>query len=403
MRLNLRSRRGLALATALAALVLIGALIAGTFFLSMQNYRVGRASLETDRALTVAEYGQNMMLKDWQQTWPANLKVGDTLKQVFTTEAGSADTVVATRIRFNMFWLVSSGHATTGVDGSARRRTGLLVRMSVPQIPFPAAFSSASTSALSGNFTGTGSDATPTTWSDCPPPVDPVAAVASTAVSNITGSGSGCGSFGCLTGDPQRLATPDAADQTKILDHWNDLTARANKVIASSSTPLSPAPSLTGTACNTASTSNWGDPLRASPAGPCESYLPIIHITCSIAGSLCLQGSNLTGGGAPPGKWQTVGGGGRGQGILLVDGNLNIEGGFQWVGPIIVKGNVRTAGTGNKVTGGIHALNIGCILLTCNHLTGTSSIIYSACALDKTLSANAFPTVAKQHAWADMF
>ena len=46
MSLDTRPRRGMAMATALVAIVLIGALIAGTFFVSTQDYRVGRASLD---------------------------------------------------------------------------------------------------------------------------------------------------------------------------------------------------------------------------------------------------------------------------------------------------------------------------------------------------------------------
>lgn len=409
MSLTLRARRGLAMATALVAIVLIGALIAATFFISMQDYRVGRTSLDSDRALTVAEYGQTMAYKDWTAAvWNQNLKVGDTLKRVYTTEAGTTDTVTVTRLRFNMFWVVSSGRTESGTESSeGRARTGMLVRMDTPSWPFPGAFSAASTVVASGNYTGSGNDAVPLGWSDCPPTGDAIAAVASTSTANITGVGSGCASFGCLTGTPKTLGTADAADQAKILDQWNDLVAMADKIIPSSGTALSVNPSLTGTACNTASTTNWGDPLRASPAGACENYYPIIHITCSVVGALCLQGGNITGGGAPPGKWQFLAGGGRGQGILLVDGNLNIAGNFEWVGPIIVKGNVRTGGNGNKVTGAIQALNIGCIptvaVPNCNYLQGTSSVNYSSCALNKILALKAKPTIARHHAWADMF
>jgi hypothetical protein len=407
---DLRQRRGMAMATALIAIVLIGALIAGTFFVSMQDYRIGRNSLSADRALTVAEYGQNRMLTDWDATtWNLNMKTGDTLKKVFTTEAGSLDTVTVTRLRYNMFWVVSNGwtETGTGITTESRRRTGLLIRMDTPQWPFPGAFTSASTVALSGSFTGTGNDASPLGWSDCPPNSDDVAAVASTSTANITGSGAGCAGFACISGTPSSTAaTADAADQAKILDDWNDLVAGANKVISASASPIAPSPTLTGLLCNTGDVNNWGDPLRLLPAGACESYYPTIYISCTVVGATCPQGSNLTGAGAPPGKWQTIAGGaggGRGQGILLVDGNLNIAGNFEWVGPVIVKGNVRTAGTGNKVTGGIHALNIGCTTTPCNYLQGTSSVNYSSCALSKIMALKAKPTVAKHHAWADMF
>ena len=397
MFLHLRPRRGLAMATALTAIVLIGTLIAATFFVSMQDYRVGRNSLDTGRALTVAEYGQTMALKDWTAAvWNQNLKVGDTLKQVYTTGAGTTDTVTVTRIRYNMFWVVSSGRTgSNDVNTGGHRRTGMLVRMDTPLWPFPGAFSAASTVNLAGNYTGSGADAAPTGWSDCPPVGDPIAAVASTAVGNITGQGSGCSSFGCLTGTPQRLATPDAADQTKVLDGWDDLTSRADKVYAASATVslTQRAPSYDAAGnCNTADTKNWGDPARATPtAGKCENYFPIIWITSAVKGSL--------------GVTQQISQG-IGQGIILVDGNLSLTGNFEWVGPIIVKGNVSTSGNGNKALGAIEALNIGCVSspsAPCNSLSGTSSIAYSSCAIDKIMSLKAYPTVARHHAWADMF
>ena len=410
MSLHSRPRRGMAVAVALVAIVLIGALIAGTFFFSTQDYRVGRMSLDTDRALTAAEFGQTTALKDWTAAvWNQNLKIGDTLKRVYATGGSSTDTVTVTRIKYNMFWVVSSGRSESGnVSSEGRRRTGMLVRMDTPLFPFPGAFTGATTVDLSGSYTGTGNDAAPTGWTDCPPAGDGIAAVASVTVSNVTGSGSGCASYGCITGSPNKVSgTPDAADQAKILDGWDDLVAAADKNIVSSATALAPTPSLSGSACNTAAISNWGDPSRASPAGACESYFPIVHITCGgVYGATCSLGDAITGSGAPTGKWQYVAGGGggaKGQGLLLVDGNLNIAGNFEWVGPIIVRGNVRTAGTGNKVTGGIHALNVGCTASTCNILAGTSSVNYSSCAIDKVMSLKAKPTIARHHAWAEMF
>jgi len=49
-------------------------------------------------------------------------------------------------------------------------------------------------------------------------------------------------------------------------------------------------------------------------------------------------------------------GGTSGCGILLVEGDLNLDGGFSWYGPVIVTGSVTYAGGGNKhLTGAILA------------------------------------------------
>src|SRR3989454_12548566 len=61
-----------------------------------------------------------------------------------------------------------------------------------------------------------------------------------------------------------------------------------------------------------------------NPAGKCASYFPIVH----ILGSASINGV-------------------QGQGILLVDGSLDVQGGFQWFGITIVRGTLKTAGGGN--------------------------------------------------------
>src|SRR5690242_10249921 len=55
MQLTSKRREGFALAVAIGAIVVIGALIAGAFFASSQQFRVGRNTLLQTRARTAAE------------------------------------------------------------------------------------------------------------------------------------------------------------------------------------------------------------------------------------------------------------------------------------------------------------------------------------------------------------
>lgn len=382
-------RKGLALATALIAIVLIGALIAGTFFVTTQEYRVARSSLGTPRALSAAEYGQNMVLNDWTNTWNESMKTGDTIKRVYNAGSGTTDTVVMTRLRFNMFWVVSTGRVGYDQSSVSRRRTGMLIRLDTPEIPFPGAFSGAKSVAIAGNFAASGNDSIPAGWSDCPPAGPQKAAIASTTTSNVTTTG-GCSGGSCLTGNPKILGDATVADTTKVLDGWNDLVSQANivldQVLNPTISPIKPSYKADGS-CNTADSKNWGDPARNIIPGKCEDYFPIIHLKSSVTGSL--------------GPLTTISAG-SGQGIILVDGNLSISGNINWVGPIIVKGNVSTSGTGNKTLGGIQALNQGCVT-ACNTLSGTSNATYSSCTIMKIMSLKAKPVVARHHAWADMF
>jgi hypothetical protein len=47
-------------------------------------------------------------------------------------------------------------------------------------------------------------------------------------------------------------------------------------------------------------------------------------------------------------------GGSSGCGTLIVEGNLNVNGGFLWYGPVIVTGTITFSGGGDKnITGGV--------------------------------------------------
>ena len=77
-------------------------------------------------------------------------------------------------------------------------------------------------------------------------------------------------------------------------------------------------------------------------------------------------------------------GGGSGCGTLLVEGDLNIHGGFTWYGPILVTGSVTMTGGGNKnVTGAILAGSSA----DADLVGGNASIVYCSQAItNQTLS-----------------
>ena len=114
------------------------------------------------------------------------------------------------------------------------------------------------------------------------------------------------------------------------------------------------APIVAGGTC-AASTipANWGEPNHAVPASPCESYFPVIH----VAGNLKLTS-------------------GRGQGILLVDGDLEVAGNFSFMGAVIVRGGLKMSGTGNKIVGATMAATVS---VDDNvSLSGNTSVLYSS-------------------------
>jgi hypothetical protein len=125
---------------------------------------------------------------------------------------------------------------------------------------------------------------------------------------------------------------------------------------------------------------NWGDPYRAvlpTPPGQCEGYYPVIHVLGDVHIS-----------------------GGRGQGVLLVDGDLFVTGGFDFTGAVIVRGSMHTAGTGAHFSGAVMAANVD---FEDDLISGNSTIRYSSCALLNALSGNAYPLAVRDRAWVDVF
>jgi hypothetical protein len=92
---------------------------------------------------------------------------------------------------------------------------------------------------------------------------------------------------------------------------------------------------------------------------------------------------------------------GRGEGVLLVDGDLEIRGNVEFTGLIIVTGKLKSNGTGNKITGGVLAQNADLGDLTT--LIGNPVANYSACAVSKALSASASTRPLAERSWAQLY
>ena len=94
--------------------------------------------------------------------------------------------------------------------------------------------------------------------------------------------------------------------------------------------------------------------------------------------------------------------GGVGQGILLVDGTLDLRGNFAFYGLIIVQGNFGTQGSGNRVIGGILAGNAS---LQTQSLVGGSVVQTSTCALRRAIENNPVltrPRPLAERSWVDL-
>jgi hypothetical protein len=126
---------------------------------------------------------------------------------------------------------------------------------------------------------------------------------------------------------------------------------------------------------------NWGDALN--PTQPCGTYFPIVHITGT--GTTTINGT-------------------QGQGILLVDGGLAIQGGFQWYGIAIIQGNLKTAGGGGSVAHFFGATMVhDSVSVGSNQVTGSANILYSSCAIVRALEMTQPGALMRSRSWVALF
>lgn len=376
------NRNGIALMVAIFAIVIIGLAVAGAHYASTQEFRVARNSVNETRAFAASEFGHTSVLTEWNAGM-VNLAQGDTLTRFYPNVEGDASaTVRFTRLNQGTFWVVSEGVAGVGTQLEARRRTGTILRLDIPTVRVLGAVTTRlGEMSMSGTATMNGADNNPPGW-DCP---STGPAVAGLAVPDTTAANYSSSSSVPITGAPPVSETSVAADTSTYSNFgsytYESLAAMATLVYTGNASSIFP--SLDGGGnCNTANTKNWGEPWRPPTAGTvpaCQDYFPIIHAT--------------------PATFQFSSG--RGQGILLVDGDFVASGGTEFKGLIVVKGKFTTSGGGIKVHGALLARNIGNAK---NTMSGSTNIQFSRCAIQTVLArAASRPRLAPSRAWADMF
>lgn len=363
-------RHGFALPVTLFAMVVIGAVVTGGFYLSLQEQRV---SLSTDlgsRAFDIAEFGLNEARGTWKNSDLEPIATEDTFPPV-TVNAGSRPLgsyrLRARRLATNLFLVTSEGTVTAGAR-SASRRLSVVVHTSAPAMPAPTAVAVYGGLTLGGNAQISGVEP-----SDCDTGVDVagVTAYDSTKVDS--------GSRDRLSGNPP-LSQNTALDTASLSSFGSvrlaDLIASATKVYAPGESELNMGPVLTpDSSCDTSVRRNWGDP---GGTGPCADEYPIIY----AQGDLHLKT-------------------GKGQGILIVEGNLKASGNFAFYGVVIVKGGMETSGTGNHMEGSVIVHGNG-MLDSESTTTGNSLVQYSKCRVENAFRAALRPRPLSSRSWIDL-
>ncbi|MGH7607864.1 MAG: hypothetical protein ACREME_11045 [Gemmatimonadales bacterium] len=382
------NERGIALAVAMFAIVVCGALIAGALFLGTQEQRVGENAHRFEQALGIVETGAPEIIAAWDPNVINQMGIYplDTFLIPERATAGGTGSYGGAlyKINRNLYYIDLTGVDSMSRDpsrafrrrgGGSRQRLGMLVRIRPIQIPTTGAFTSQGNVTYRGNALIDGTDHQPNaTWSDClaPDSVKPAFYVDGTV------------SKGGV--QAQAIGNPVVQQDTAINDNtfevfgdlaYADLAARANiKLAGGFYAPIQPS-SVAGV-CNRNDPRNWGD--GQNHLAPCGSYFPIVH----VAGDLELQ------------NWQ-------GQGILLVDGNMTVTGQFEYFGIVIVKGIMTTSG------GGAAAAHFHGTVLAKNEsggmsdIGGAAKVRFSKCAIVQALNMTSFGALARSRSWIRVY
>lgn len=387
---RLADERGMALAVAIFALVVVGALVAGAFYAGNLEQRTGRNAVYASEAADAAEAGANYVLSDWDQFNLNNLAVNDSATVPLTTSLGARVSVTPKVIRLNNdLFLVRTLGRRTRADGTvlAQRAVAQLARLSYVNANAKAAVTVTKPIKFNGNaFNVIGNDSVPKGWAG---ETGCTRAGNQAGVRSATTTGAAPADADNLFGNPPQVAN-DATITNDFFNIFGDVTFDELKKSADIVLPLTTpyngaAPSLTaGTPqrCNTADQLNWGEPHRsgAGYTAQCVNYFPIIYAS----------GSQLK-----------LASGARGQGLLLLEGDLEIVGGFEFSGLIVAKGGIKISGNGNKITGALLAQDVA--IDDQNSISGNTTLQFSSCAINKAVQGSAFAEPLTHRSWVQVY
>ena len=386
------SREGFALSTTIVALVVIGLLVTGGFFAASQEGRISTSSADADVALRVAEHGINTAVGTWTVGSLSNVeKHGPTsiALKVGGRTIGTA-TVEARRLGDRLYFVTSTGRVARG---NAERKLGMLVRTIEMEAKTDRAVSTYSPIEVSGSSVVSGEDKPNPAWpaDECPESQGMKTGIVARDTSLVT-KGSAKAQ---IIGNPPKAEDPSITRENLVnFGEWDldDLIENADKrVPPGTNNPPVEAKTRSDGTCDVGERYNWGAPN--DPNHPCHDYFPIIY----AEGDLDLQSQ------------------GRGQGILIVNGNLGIRGGFEFSGIIIVRGKIETGGGDSKIYGSVIILGENtsekskikdCDTEGCTtEMNGNPIIHLSTCAIDRAVKNN--PALSRiipiaERSWVDL-
>jgi hypothetical protein len=354
-------REGFALVAALFGLVLIGAIVTGSFFAVSQEASGSRSNSAATEAFYLAEQGLAQAIGSWNVAQVENAADG---APVETTVPGGSYTITVRHLGGRLYLVESTGiEAPKGRYAGARRSVAAVAR-TVVFTPPPRAMQVGMDTEVKGSAEVNGMDIVPTDWENCGPSTGNHPGLVGAPGTELTRQ-----KENNVRGEPPMVVDPTLSDEDfeifgdfdlDLLRAQATITFGKNEEMPKTALPIvDPNNSdrcLTGNAYKT----NWGAPKDKKNA--CHNYFPIIY----HAGDGHING-------------------GQGQGILLVEGNLELNGDMEFFGIVIVKGKLTKTNGNATIIGTMIVKGESDIGTTIN---GNPVIQYSRCAVQRAAEQN---------------
>ncbi|MGH7645766.1 MAG: hypothetical protein ACREMR_09285 [Gemmatimonadales bacterium] len=376
--------RGIALGMAMFSLVVISALVAGTVFTGTQEQRVAENTRYLQQSFGIAEGGAYEVVRGWDSrvynrsdVYPAE---SATVAETGTSGGTGAFGGHVYRLNDNLYLVDVTGMDSLSGAGrlpgrGARQRIGVLVRVRPIDIGIGAALTAMGDIDLKGTTEVDGADHVPNaTWTECAPPDTAKAGIHAHPSADIDLVGGAV-----IAGAPPVWKDPQLRAESFMQYgdvSYGEVAQRANITLPPGTYRTEPV--IVGAVCDTTVATNWGDGISRYSA--CGNYFPVVHIT----GSATLNGV-------------------QGQGVLLVDGDLEVQGGYEFYGIAIIRGKLKTAGGGAALAhfwGGVLAANVDLDLVS---LSGHATLNYSKCAITNALQAASATAPLRSRSWIQLF
>lgn len=394
-------RRGFTLMLSLFALVVLGAAISASFLAVRFDRSGSTRSTWAAEAQTAAESGIARTYATWDATVHNALPVWTSASPTEwssgtqTLQANKLfHSTVVRRLNQELFQATSTGWR--GGNGGSQLASLSVVqffRLAKPSIDANAAVTVSEPIKFNGNaFEVSGYNANPPQWGvgECDA-LDAGNSDDVVGVRSASGTGVGSNDLDNVFGYPAAHVPNDASITSATFNDFLDYTFATLgsqpgvKVLPSGThTGAEPVVDISTNTCDKTVLFNFGEPYRSPTSGvvaQCQGYFPVVR------------------GLAPLTKFA---GGSRGQGILLIEGDFEMTGNFEWVGLIIVRNEIKISGTGNKIYGAL--LAEGADVSTDNgSVGGNVEIHYSNCAIEKAVFGAAAARPLGQRGWSQVY